>query len=129
MLVLFFYFALLASGSYCPNARLGPTTDCSSVDVSLGCENFYMFQYDQTTAKVLIPPTLCIDSGRSSTCSVSIFSCEPSCLLRKTGGPNKHVCSDFFFLEDCANYYADNGGDKWCEYVPGGCAEALTCHN
>jgi hypothetical protein len=115
----------------CPTAAYN-RYDCSTVLVTSGCFKYFQFSWNTTTAtpSPLSGPRMCKDPGTGSlVCVASSTTCEPSCLLAKTGGPSGKTCSQLT-QSQCANYYADNNGDRWCYYANGACRDStFTCHD
>jgi hypothetical protein len=131
-LLLFAFLSVINALNYCEiysNGNTKSTANCADFGPSV-CADYYNFSWNALTA---VPTNLyakpCKWNG--STCVMDTFNCMPSCLLRKTGGPSGQICSDFTTQTNCANYYADNSGDRWCAWntATSTCYEAVICHN
>lgn len=124
MLIFLLFISHTFAQSYCPSNKV---LYCSDWLISQGCSNYYQFNYDYNSAAYGVPPKVC-QNGSNGYCTLGT-TCMPSCLTRKIGGPNGKICSGFLIQTDCAKYYADHYGDKWCFWQGGVCWEGITCHD
>lgn len=107
---------LLATATNCPSGTNSKVDSCASISKHTGCTSYYEFVYDYTSAKVTADPRKCVSlAGSDPHCSADQSElCWPPCAPRKVGGIGGLICTQFFPQTNCANWYADNSGDRWC---------------
>lgn len=130
MLVFIIFSLLSIAQSQC---RENYIPSCSGVKNQYNCDRTYAITYNPSTGAITSGPSLCTWSASQLKCLTGGSCDEPSC-VPKIGGPDGKVCNDFTNQADCAKYYADNGGDKWCYWgiQPNGvgfCYQGITCSN
>lgn len=135
---LIFFFALAYSQNRCDDNGRVWASPCLSQDGTT-CSTKYTWNVNPLTANFIGQPVKCEYNTTSSKClDNSIYPCIPDCVLNpqaaigphhKIGGPNGKVCSDFTTQTDCAKYYVDDYGDRWCFWKNGACSTGPLCYN
>lgn len=104
-------------------------SSCNLVSRRMGCSNHYEFEYNRTTAVIETPAHYCRDSGVGDVCITGNEYLLP-CHMAKVGGPDGKICSNFTNQASCVRYYADDEGDRWCEWIDDSrCVGNTICHN
>lgn len=132
LILCFVSFIFASFGAYCPAKRVDYCEQ--PVPGVVPCNTRYQFTWNSTTGQIINQPVVCESFAGGCRKAAPVVSCIPPCSDGKSGGPGGKVCNDFTNQANCRNYYANNGGDKWCWWGPqssGGnfCYEGITCHN